>query len=194
MRSQLERKRAQLEKARARIADPRRLIGERQLRLDRLRQRVEDLAREALSSRAALLRKAGEQLAAQHPRERLHRMDRAVREREEKLRLLVHRALAARRHRFEGLAGRLDNLSPLRVLARGYAVAFDERGHAVTDAARVRAGRAAARPAARGRAFDEGRVTRRWDGAMTVGCAGGATGNRDVPLPPAGLAPIAGRC
>ncbi len=67
-------------------------------------------------------------------------MDRAVREREEKLRSLVHRALAARRHRFEGLAGRLDNLSPLRVLARGYAVAFDERGHAVTDAARVAPG------------------------------------------------------
>jgi exodeoxyribonuclease VII large subunit len=64
-------------------------------------------------------------------------MDREVREKEQKLRSLLQRALAARRHRFEGLAGRLDNLSPLRVLARGYAVAFDDRGHALTNAAQV---------------------------------------------------------
>jgi len=137
LRSQLERKRAQLDKARARVADPRRLIGERQLRLDRLRQRVEDLMRLVLSSRTAQVRKLGERLATQHPRERLHRMDREVREKEQKLRSLLERALAARRHRFEGLAGRLDNLSPLRVLARGYAVAFDARGHALTDASQV---------------------------------------------------------
>ncbi|MFL5391263.1 MAG: exodeoxyribonuclease VII large subunit, partial [Myxococcales bacterium] len=45
-----------------------------------------------------------------------------------------------RRHRYEGLTARLDALSPLKVLARGYAVAFDERGHALLKAAQVLAG------------------------------------------------------
>src|SRR6266851_5424661 len=40
LRGQIERKKAQLDKMR--IADPRRLIGDRKLRLDRLRQRLED--------------------------------------------------------------------------------------------------------------------------------------------------------
>jgi len=48
--------------------------------------------------------------------------------------------MAMRRHRFEGLAGRLDALSPLRVLARGYSVTFDARGHALTSAAQVKPG------------------------------------------------------
>jgi exodeoxyribonuclease VII large subunit len=59
---------------------------------------------------------------------------------EERLKVLARRALAERRHRFEGLAGRLDALSPLRVLARGYSVAFDARGHALKDAAQARPG------------------------------------------------------
>ena len=38
------------------------------------------------------------------------------------------------------MSGRLDALSPLRVLARGYAVAFDQRGHALLRAGDVRPG------------------------------------------------------
>src|SRR4051812_14073636 len=140
LRSQLERKRAQLEKARARVADPRRLIGERQLRLDRLRQRLEALPREQLAARKDSLRALRQRLAEQHPRERLHRLEREVARLDQKLRSLAERALAARRHRFSGLAGRLDALSPLRVLARGYAVAFDPRGHVLQKAAQVTPG------------------------------------------------------
>src|SRR5438132_751830 len=50
------------------------------------------------------------------------------------------RTLAARRHRYEGLTARLDALSPLKVLARGYAVAFDPRGHALVQASQVQPG------------------------------------------------------
>jgi exodeoxyribonuclease VII large subunit len=76
-------------------------------------------------------------LGAQRPREKLHRLHREVSRLSEKLAALVRRALTARRHRFEGLAGRLDALSPLRVLARGYSVTFDQRGHAVKSAGDV---------------------------------------------------------
>jgi exodeoxyribonuclease VII large subunit len=59
---------------------------------------------------------------------------------EQKLRALAGRALLARRHRYEGLTARLDALSPLKVLARGYAVAFDQRGHALLQASQVQPG------------------------------------------------------
>ncbi len=139
-RAAAERRVAQMERARARIADPRRLIGDRRLRLDRSRQRLEDLLGSALAAHTAELRKLRERLELQHPRERLHRLRREVARLEEKLKALMARVLAARHHRFQGLAGRLDALSPLRVLARGYAVTFDERGHALTSTAQVKPG------------------------------------------------------
>jgi exodeoxyribonuclease VII large subunit len=140
MRAQLERKGGQLDKLRARVADPRRLIGDRKLRLDRARQRLEDLCHDQLGARQEMLRALRERLQAQHPRERLHRLERETARLEQRLKALAGRALAARRHRYEGLTARLDALSPLKVLARGYAVAFDERGHALLQAAQVRAG------------------------------------------------------
>jgi exodeoxyribonuclease VII large subunit len=140
MRSQLERKRGQQEKLRSRVADPRRLIGDRKLRLDRARQRLEDALRDQLAARREMVRLVRERLQAQHPRERLHRLEREVARLEQKLKALAARALAARRHRYEGLTARLDALSPLKVLARGYAVAFDPRGHALLEAAQVRPG------------------------------------------------------
>jgi exodeoxyribonuclease VII large subunit len=140
LRAQLDRKRAQLDKGRARVAHPGALISDRKLRLDRLQQRLEDRARAELSSRAAGLRKLRDRLQTQHPRERLHRLHREVSRLEEKLAALARRLLSARRQRFESLAGRLDALSPLRVLARGYAVAFDERGHALLRADQVQPG------------------------------------------------------
>src|SRR5436190_3598089 len=130
MRGQLERKGGQLDKLRARVADPRRLIGDRKLRLDRARQRLEDALHELVSARQQMLRGLRDRLQAQHPRERLHRLEREAAPLEQKPRTLAARALAARRHRYEGLTARLDALSPLKVLARGYAVAFDQRGHA----------------------------------------------------------------
>ena len=140
MRAQLERKRGQHEKLRNRVADPRRLIGDRKLRLDRARQRLEDVIHDQLAARREMLRLLRERLQTQHPRERLHRLEREVARLEQRLKALAARALAARRHRYEGLTARLDALSPLKVLARGYAVAFDPRGHALLQAAQVRPG------------------------------------------------------
>jgi exodeoxyribonuclease VII large subunit len=94
VRTQLERRRGQMDKLRARVADPRRLIGDRKLRLDRGRQRLEDLLHDALSARAEASRALRERLQAQHPRERLRRL-------EQRLKALSGRTLAARRHRYE---------------------------------------------------------------------------------------------
>ena len=53
---------------------------------------------------------------------RAHILDREVARLQERLRALAQKALAGRKHRFEGLKGRLETLSPLRVLARGHAL------------------------------------------------------------------------
>ena len=135
-----QRKESQLDKLKARVADPRRLIGDRKLRLDKLRQRLEEARQKAQQARHEKLRRLRERLQQQHPRERLHRLSRDVARLHEKLKALALRLLAARRHRVEGLDGRLQALSPLKVLARGYAVAFDERGHALLDSAQVQPG------------------------------------------------------
>jgi exodeoxyribonuclease VII large subunit len=140
MRSQLERKRGLLDKLRARVADPRRLIGDRKLRLDRMRQLLEDRMHDRLALRGQALRSVSDRLQAQHPRERLRRFEREVVRLEQRLKALAGRALAARRHRYEGLTARLDALSPLKVLARGYAVAFGPQGHALLQASQVRPG------------------------------------------------------
>jgi exodeoxyribonuclease VII large subunit len=53
----------------------------------------------------------------------------------------MSRAMETRRHLLAQLAGRLDSLSPLKVLERGYAVAINTRdGRVVTDAAAVEIG------------------------------------------------------
>src|SRR4051812_32823897 len=137
MRAQIDRGNASLDRLRARVADPRRLLSDRQLRLDRLRQRLEDRLKSDASARSAKLRKLSERLQAQHPRERLHRLHREVARLEEKLAALVRRALSSRRQRYEGARGRLEGLDPLKVLARGYSVSFDERGHVVQSAGQV---------------------------------------------------------
>jgi exodeoxyribonuclease VII large subunit len=138
LRGQIERKKAQLDKMR--IADPRRLIGDRKLRLDRLRQRLEDAFHAQLALRTSRLSRLRERLQTQHPREKLHRLHREVARLQERLRALAQKALAARKHRFEGLKGRLETLSPLQVLARGYSVTFDTRGRALTSASQVQPG------------------------------------------------------
>ncbi|HEY7894967.1 MAG TPA: exodeoxyribonuclease VII large subunit [Gemmatimonadaceae bacterium] len=54
----------------------------------------------------------------------------------------LERLTARRRSRLEIAAGRLDALSPLATLGRGYALATNETGHALTNAAQFEPGRA----------------------------------------------------
>jgi exodeoxyribonuclease VII large subunit len=60
-------------------------------------------------------------------------------------------ALAGARERAAGLAGRLEGLSPLAVLGRGYSVTLGEDGRPLTDAARAPVGSRVRSVLARGR-------------------------------------------
>lgn len=182
---QLENRRARLESARTALPDPRKLIADRRMALDRLGQRAERSARERLRAERLVLRSRDEALQGAHPRARLagvrevlgrlaERSERLLRERlrrerveadaraeslgrfsaaqriagaREDLRRLESRsaraaqvALAVARHRFADTAGRLDALSPLKVLSRGYALAFDRDGNLLRSPALLSAG------------------------------------------------------
>jgi len=54
----------------------------------------------------------------------------------------VHASLRAARARSEGMGARLEAVSPLAVLARGYVLVTDVAGHALTQAAAVAQGAA----------------------------------------------------
>ncbi len=74
------------------------------------------------------------------PLDRLREEERRLYERGERLARAARQWLAARRERLGSLAGRLEALSPLNVLARGYSVTRNEIGAVVRDAEQVRPG------------------------------------------------------
>lgn len=141
--------------------DPHRIINDRRQRLDLLMERAGDLLRRRLTTHRSALTRFDKRLEGNHPQTRLtvHRA---------KLQRLEARLLPAMQHRAErratqlrDLRGRLDRsarqlldrrsnalglkaekldaLSPLKILARGYSVALHE-GRALIDAQTVAPG------------------------------------------------------
>jgi exodeoxyribonuclease VII large subunit len=155
------------------MRDGRRLLAEARLQLDGELARGTQALRDQLARRRRALDGDARRLAGLHPRARLHR-DRAAlaqlghrltqlatqrlpRERarlvelRQRLGLRAHQLLDGRKRNLALAAGRLDALSPLAVLQRGYALARRSDGHVVTDAADVQPGDTLEVKLARGR-------------------------------------------
>ena len=95
-----------------------RLAGQMRGRLDLLGEKIEGLARRL-----------------QSPVQRISLCRQRLEDLERRLHQAMKNVLRERDGRLATLAGRLDDLSPLRILARGYAIALDEKtGLAVRDA------------------------------------------------------------
>jgi exodeoxyribonuclease VII large subunit len=117
--SRVDETRRRMRELAARLRSPMALVREQRLRLSRLSLRLGS----AMAGRANPPRMALERYAA--------RMGEAS----------VRATVAARRERLGALAQRLDAVSPLRVMERGYAVVINARdGRAVADAANVEVG------------------------------------------------------
>jgi exodeoxyribonuclease VII large subunit len=134
----LQRCSAAVDEAVKRLYDPRRQILERGQRLDDLTQRLTQAVRRKL---AELREDAADRSRRLRP-ERLRReISTAVEEREVLVTRLVRsiRDLTKeKRTSVESLAARLDGLSPLAVLSRGYSITFrQETDEVVTDAAAI---------------------------------------------------------
>jgi exodeoxyribonuclease VII large subunit len=134
------------------VVAQRRRLQERAVHLDALGRR----ARRAVQARVAWdqreLTRLAERLAAAHPATRLAGASQHVRAQRARLAQAVLRPLARARARLGTAAGKLDVLSPLGSLARGYAIVRREDGGVVRDAAALSAGDLVVMLLARGRA------------------------------------------
>jgi exodeoxyribonuclease VII large subunit len=137
---QLEQRRARLNAQRVALSDPRRIIGERRFALDRLMQRAERHLRDRIRTGRAMTSSAEAALQRNHPRARLASQRDALLRYEQRLVRAAHTDVGREGRRLAELASRLDAMSPLKVLARGYALAYAPDGALVRRPADVRAG------------------------------------------------------
>ncbi len=117
-----------------------RSLGDARQRLDAAEQRAAGAMRQLIARRRRMLDEHSRKLEAQHPRARVLRNRAGIQAFHERLRNAIRRALDGRRRQFGGLAGKLDALSPLGVLERGYSLVRTPEGHVVTSAAEVKPG------------------------------------------------------
>jgi exodeoxyribonuclease VII large subunit len=143
----------------ARLSDPRFVIAQYQQGLDELQLRAERAVGRRLSGLSLRMRGLSRRLLSRHPRlvvlnsrglleplaarlgnamqRRLERERRALAGVPNRLSAAVRTRFRADTSELESLTGRLSALSPLTVLARGYAIVLNERGQALTRAQSV---------------------------------------------------------
>jgi exodeoxyribonuclease VII large subunit len=136
----LRRGRHALERARARLGDPRRLLDERRQRLDEQVERGRRVLAARLGAARAELRGAEVRLAHAHPQRRILEQRGALAAARHRLEVAMRPGLSARRHAVEAARGKLDALSPVKVLERGFSLTQRADGHLVTSASALSPG------------------------------------------------------
>ncbi len=140
-----------LEKLEARLGDPRRRLDRDRQRIDELVARAAHALRGGLDERRRALATLEVRRASAHPRARLREASVRLAGLESRAEQALAVAFASRRRQLESSVASLDAMSPLRVLERGYAVARTPEGHVVTDPADVADGAELEVRVARGR-------------------------------------------
>ena len=103
-------------------------------------QRTQYLLERQLAGRRRLLSQISERLQACHPKAQLTRDRASLRDLNQRLKAAMGLRLVERRQGLGALAGKLDAMSPLKVLGRGYALARDEQGRVVLSDTQVAVG------------------------------------------------------
>ncbi len=126
-----------LARLRARLADPRFLIAHKQQWLDELRTHLERGMLRRLRTNVAQFRGMEQRLGQRHPSASLARSRQQLQRQLTRLERSVYNRLVVERQLSTNLETRLEGLSPLSILGRGYAIALDGTGRAVRTAAQV---------------------------------------------------------
>jgi exodeoxyribonuclease VII large subunit len=138
--ARLLRWRTRIERARARLSDPRFTIAERQQELDELATRLRRRATETVADQRAALELLTRRLYSRHPRAVLAGARADLGPLNVRLENAARRRLARAESRLSDAATRLDGLSPLSILGRGYAIATRADGRALRSAEEVSVG------------------------------------------------------
>lgn len=140
MRARVAEDRVGVAHAARRLGDPRLAIAAHQQTLDEREGRLAACARTAVARRRESLVAVQHRLAYLHPRAVLAREQTQVARLTDRLASVWSAEFERRATDVQRAVARLDALSPLKVLARGYAIATREDGVAVRSAADVRPG------------------------------------------------------
>jgi exodeoxyribonuclease VII large subunit len=116
------------------------LIGRRGQRLDDLRHRLESAANRRLRTRTIQLAALTARTERQNPSLRLALASRRLERAQQSLSRLALTTIAARTSRLDRASARLQALSPLAVLSRGYALVYAANGQLLRNAADVQTG------------------------------------------------------
>lgn len=107
-------------------------------------RRLDARMREAMSARRANRRNSLEKLKVglrrRSPRDRIRMENRKLSEMNSWMATLIRRQLAHDHSHFRQLGARIETLSPMKVMGRGYALVFDQDGHVVRGAEQVQVG------------------------------------------------------
>ncbi|MBI5433846.1 MAG: exodeoxyribonuclease VII large subunit [Planctomycetes bacterium] len=136
-----ERERRLGDAARARVlTEPEALLVARDGTLAHLAARMTSSLDGKLRSTDARVQTAHRRLEASSPRVRVEELERRLSEARGRLAPALARLVERRERRFAVAAGKLDALSPLEILGRGYSITTRASGEAVRDASTLRAG------------------------------------------------------
>ncbi len=124
------------------LEDPRQRVADAQQTLDDLEMRLREATRERVADERRVASRLGARLAGRHPRSEVAVRRGDLGELGAKLQAAVRRQVERRRSTGQVLAGRLQEMSPLTVLARGYAIAIGPGERAVRRASDVVPGEA----------------------------------------------------
>lgn len=125
---------------RLRRAHPRRRIERRMQRLDELDLRLRRRTSQQLERTGIRLRTAVNALAAHQPQQRIQQDEQRLNRIEGRLHAAAGHLLANAHHRYRLVGAGLNAVSPLRTLARGYAIIEDPEHRVITDADAARPG------------------------------------------------------
>jgi exodeoxyribonuclease VII large subunit len=129
-----------LERARGRLGDPRRLLDERRQRLDEPIERARRALTRRFAAARAELRATERRLYHFHPQRRILEQRGELAAMRHRLEASIRPALVRRRHAVEAAGGKLEALSPMRVLERGFSLTQRADGHLIKSAGEVAPG------------------------------------------------------
>ncbi|KDM91945.1 exodeoxyribonuclease VII large subunit [Photobacterium galatheae] len=115
-------------------------LNQQSQRLDELRSRLERAMRKQISDRQQHVHRNEYKLALHSPAQRLEKMSSQLAAHQRRLQDAMDRRLVKAHHQLAMATEKLDAVSPLATLARGYSITRHENGQVIRSAAQVKTG------------------------------------------------------